>query len=135
MLGVKDGFVFLLGVLAVGTIAAAAAASLLLLGGAAQQTALSMEESAQAMEYAQSCIEHGLMELRTDQAYAGDEKLSWDRGTCTLKPIKELQEGNLTLCAEGRVNHAVRRVRVEVLRLFPDVQIGNWTKDASCPAP
>jgi len=130
--GLRRGYVFLLAVLSVGAIAAAAAATLLLLGGAAEHTASSLEDSVQALEYAQSCVEEGILLLRTDRALGGEQTLQKERGYCRLAFLG-MGYANRTLCAEGSVGRAVRRVRVDVKQVFPTVRIADWRKDVPCP--
>ncbi|MFA6039624.1 MAG: hypothetical protein WCV62_03125 [Candidatus Peribacteraceae bacterium] len=124
----RPGFVFLLSVLAVGVIAAATAASLLLLGGAAEHTAYSVEQSMQALEFARSCVERGILEARNDMAYGGQEYYSWPRGSCLILPIGFNANAENVFCAEGRSGLALRRLEVEVTQLFPQVKVRSWNE-------
>jgi hypothetical protein len=132
----RPGYVFLISVLVVGVIASAVTVSLLLLGGAAERTAYSLQESVQAFENAQTCIERGLLALRADLNYAGGETVTLARGTCALRAIGG--SGNLPrmLCAEGRSGLSVRRVEVKTIRIFPAVLVDTWHEVPSftfCP--
>ncbi len=128
----KEGFIFLIGVLAVGVIAAATAASLLLLGGAAERTAFSVEESMQAMEFARACTERGILALRKDLSYSQRLAYTWPTGSCTLQKVDGNGYENRVLCVEGRAGSVVRRLLVQVERLYPQVSIAS-TKEIAEP--
>lgn len=132
----RPGYVFLLSVLAIGTIATAAVLSLLLLGGSAEKTAYSLQQSMQALEYAQACAERSIENLRLDAVYGGDETAAFEGGTCDIHPIGGYGNGPRVLCIEGRSGSALRRLEVRIERLFPQVIVSLWREVPSftlCP--
>ncbi|MDD4319080.1 MAG: hypothetical protein PHW10_02020 [Candidatus Peribacteraceae bacterium] len=132
----RHGYVFLLSVLAVGTIASATAASLLLLGGAVERTTFAIEQSLQAYENAGTCVERALVSLRADLAYPGGETLTLARGTCDLRETGGAGSGPRTVCAAGRSGKAVRHLEVRLETIYPRVTVVSWREVPSitlCP--
>ncbi len=124
--GNRPGYVFLVSVLVIGAIAATTAVSLVVLGLAAGQTGLTVAQSAQALANANTCIERTLRSLRLDLAYAGDETFTLDRGTCTVHAIGGAGNEHRTICAEGQMRQAVRRIEIDLVHLFPAVTADSW---------
>jgi hypothetical protein len=122
----RRGYVFLISVLAIGAISTATAVSMILLGLAAQQSGFALVESAQAWEYANTCIERALQSLRSDPHYVGGQTFTFTSGTCTLKIIGGRGAVNRTLCAEGNSGGSIRRVEVIASRTLPTTVIDTW---------
>lgn len=124
----RTGYILLLSILIVGTIASAAVTSALLLGTDNARTSLVVEQSTRAAALAQGCVEHALMELRDNPAYAGDELLAGftGGGTCEILPIGGAGNTNRIVCAEGRSGDAFRRVELIVAELFPVTKVFSW---------
>lgn len=132
----RPGYIFLITILVIGSIATATATSLLLLGWAAEQNGLLVAQSTQAYEYAQACVERGLRELRSDLSYAGSESFTFTRGTCALMGIGGNGSMNRTICAEGQSGDATRRIEVAIDTLLPSVTVQSWNDVSSfslCP--
>lgn len=132
----RRGYVFLVSVLAIGTIVAATTVSLLLLGGAAERTAASLAHSVQALENARTCVERGLASLRADPTYAGEETFVLEAGACALQPVGGAGNGPRTICATGEDRGSVRRLEVRVTTLLPRVTVKDWREVSSfsfCP--
>ena len=124
--GRRGGYAFLVGVMAMGAIGAATTVSMLLLGLAAQQSGATIVDSAQSWEYAHTCVERALGELRNDPAYAGEQEFAFARGTCTIYSISGSGNENRAICAEGVSGDITRHLQVDVKSLFPSVVIRDW---------
>lgn len=122
----REGYVFLISVLVIGAVAASTAASLILLGLASEQTGLTVVQSAQALELAQTCAERTLRTLRSDLSYGGNETFTIGTGTCVVHSVGGSGNANRALCLEGRNGNAVRRVEILVRALYPQVKIASW---------
>jgi hypothetical protein len=122
----RGGYVFLISVLAIGAIATATTISMLLLGLAAQQSGFTILQSTQALEYAHTCVERALLELRTDPYYVGEKTFTFTYGSCVLDSIGGANNVNRTICAEGYSGDVVRRVEVKVAKLLPTTTIDTW---------
>ena len=68
----KPGYILLILILIIGAVCSIILASLLLLGTNASRVSLSVQESGQALEFAQGCAEYGLKELRSSLLYGGN---------------------------------------------------------------
>ncbi len=132
----RPGYAFLLMVLIVGVIAAATATSLMLLGWAAEQNGFLLERSAQAEEYAKSCVEQTFRTLRLDPSYAGGETRIFPKGSCIIHPVVADGVNDRRLCVEGVSGSSMRRFQVNIEELFPRLAISSYEEVASftlCP--
>ena len=122
----RNGYVFLVSVLAVGVIVCAAVLSLLLLGWAAGQNSLALIQSSQAFENAQTCAEQAILNLRGDFSYAGSGSAVLTQGSCKVYTIKG--DGNLarTICVEGTVGTTKRRLEITINHILPSTVISDW---------
>lgn len=132
----RPGYVFLLTILVIGAVASATASSLMLLGWAAEQNGLLVQESIQAFEYAHTCAERALRELRRDLNYSGDKTFVFDRGTCDIERIGGSGNEKRMVCVSGSSGDSTRRMELSIDRLYPAVIMRSWNEVASfslCP--
>lgn len=122
----RQGYIFLVSVTVIGVIATATATSLLLLGWAAEQNGYSVTNSAQAFEYAHTCAERVLRELRNDSNYPGDTIVTFDQGNCTIRPIGGAGNERRFICIEGESKESIRRIQIYVDTIFPTTTIQSW---------
>lgn len=127
----RPGYIFLITILVVGAVASATAASLLLLGWAAEQNGLLLMQSAQSYEYAQTCVERALRDVREDNAYSGGETVTFDLGECEIFALGGSDASDRTICAEGRSGDSVRRIQVAISTLYPVPSITSWQEVAA----
>ncbi len=130
----REGYVFLVTILMVGSIATATAVSLMLLSWAAEQNGFLVQRSTQAYEYANTCAERALRKLRIDPAYAGEETFSFATGSCSILRIGGAGNERRTLCTSGEVDDISRRLQVNIDRLYPSVRINSWAEVLSSNA-
>ncbi len=123
----RRGYIFLISVLVIGAIASTTAVSLVLLGLASELTSLSVTQSAQAQELARTCVERALRSLRADLSYGDDESFTLTDGNCTIE-VGGSGNNDRTLCATGTSADVVRRLEVDVARIYPSVLIDSWTE-------
>ncbi len=133
----KPGYIFLLSVLVIGAIASVAATSLVLLGLARQQSSLAATQSAQALEFARTCLERGIRSLRSDLSYDGGLAATFSEGSCLLRHFGGFGNADRTLCAEGRSGNAVRRLEAVLQRVLPTTSVDSWVEvsdfTGACP--
>lgn len=122
----RHGYVFLITVLVIGAVAASTAISLILLGLAAEQTGLTVVQSAQAYELAQTCAERTIRSLRADPVYGGNETFTLTGGTCIVSPIDGSGNNSRVVCVEGQSGNAVRKFQISIRELYPAVRISSW---------
>ncbi|PIQ76423.1 hypothetical protein COU78_06230 [Candidatus Peregrinibacteria bacterium CG10_big_fil_rev_8_21_14_0_10_49_24] len=127
----KPGYIFLLSVLVVGAVAVAITTSVLLLSTSAARTGLSLEQSGEALAYAQACADHALLLLRADNTYAGREQMAVGSGTCEILSVGGIGNENRTLCTEGVRGDTARRIEILIERILPSVTISTWQEVSS----
>jgi hypothetical protein len=128
--------VFLITVLAIGVVVLEMAMSLIVLGIAAQQSGQTVMQSAQAYELAHTCAERGILSLRADLSYDGDESVSTPQGICQIFATAGSGNMNRGLCVEGQSGRSTRRMEVFVRQVYPMVKVVFWREVSSftiCP--
>ena len=78
------------------------------------------------MAFAQGCSEYALWQLRENPAYAGDQIVTIDTGTCEILPIGGIGNNNRLLCIEGRMGDTYRRIEIVVQEILPKTKIASW---------
>ncbi len=132
----RPGYIFLVTVLMIGAIASTTLLSLLLLGWAAEQNGFLAVRSQQALEYMLTCSERSLRSLRLDPVYVGDERFTFENGSCYVHLIGGAGNLNRTICVEGLSGNITRRMELQIGRLFPLVTVNSWQEVSSftqCP--
>ena len=130
------GYAFLVTVLVIGVMATATATSLMLLGWAAEQNGYLVEQSGQAEEYARACIERTFRTLRVQPTYAGDETLTFAKGSCIVHPIVGDGINDRRICVEAISGKSTRRFQVQVTEIFPRLKTASFAEVAAftlCP--
>ncbi len=122
------GYAFLVTVLVIGVMATATATSLMLLGWAAEQNGFLMERSAQAEEYAKGCIERTFRKLRLEPTYAGNETVTFPKGSCLIRPVAGDGINDRRVCVEGRSGQTTRRFQIEIEELFPRIRTASFAE-------
>ena len=132
----RPGFVFLLSVLVIGVIVTEMAMSLILLGVAAGQSGLTVMQTAQAFENAQTCAERGLRSLRADLSYDGGETVPLPNGSCSIAHTGGSGNADRALCVVGQSGRSTRRLEISIRQLYPSVKITSWKEVSTfslCP--
>ncbi len=124
----RPGYAFLVTVLVIGVMATATATSLMLLGWAAEQNGFLMERSAQAEEYAKGCIERTFRKLRLEPTYAGNETVTFPKGSCLIRPVAGDGINDRRVCVEGRSGQTTRRFQIEIEELFPRIRTASFAE-------
>lgn len=121
----NSGFVVLLSVLIVSTIATAIVVSMLLLGIGFTRTSFTVEQSVQARNLANACAEEALQQISDSTPFTGTGSLSLGNGTCAYEVLDEGGQSRV-IEASGTIDAAVRRVRVDVDSINPSIVINKW---------
>jgi len=122
----RDGYILLMTILIIGTVATAIVASLLFLGSTSSDISLSVQQSTEAMALAQGCSEYALQKLRENPSYIGGETVTLGNGQCEVLTIGGTGNTNRLLCAEGRVGQNYRRLEIIVQEVLPQTKIYSW---------
>lgn len=125
-----NGYITLVSVLIVGSIALASATSLLLLGVDTSRTALANTQAAAARAAANTCAEIALDKVRQDALYQGDETVTFPNGSCTIAPFIYPDPTRPLIQLTATVGGSVRKLSVQVAALAPQVQLESWQEVA-----
>ena len=135
----RPGFIMLISVLAIGTVAAASAAALLLLGLSIERNSYAIQISSQAFAGAWSCAEHALAELQENISYEGNREINLDLPgeeiqTCRIYPVGGDGNFDRILCTEATYKGATaRRLYIRIDRIWPTTQIESWKEVSEMP--
>lgn len=122
----RSGYVLLISVIVIGSVASAILVSVLMLGISAAQVSSSVHLSSQALAIAHACAEDALMDLRTSLSYAGSETQSFSLGTCETLSLGGIGNNSRLICTEGTVGDTTRRIEIVVEQVLPEMKISSW---------
>lgn len=123
---VHDGYILLITILIIGTIASAILSSLLMLGIFSNNVSLSVLQANQSLAHAQGCAEYGLLKLRSLPSYAGNEFITIGSGQCEILSVGGIGNNNRVLCTEGKIGDEVRRLEIVIDQILPQTKIYSW---------
>ena len=123
------GFVSLIAVIIVGAVGLSVAVFLLLNGIDSMRASLVGEQSSQARALADACVETSLELIREQTSYTGNGELTLGEGNCAYAVTS--QGGQLrTITSTGTVAAMVRKVRIVIDAITPDITIASWQEVA-----
>ncbi len=123
---VHEGYILLISVLVIGSIASLILVSLLMLGGSANQVGFAVEQATQSLAGSQACAEYAMQELRTSLSYAGNQIRTLNLGTCEIMQIGGTGNNNRLICIESQVGDTIRRLEIVVSQVLPETKIDSW---------
>ena len=121
------GFILLLSVLVVGTVALGIALSAVLLSTDSHRTSLAVLQSNQARALADACAEQALEAIRTDDGFTGTGNLTLGEGSCSYT-VTDLGDENRNIESTATVDNITRRVEVGIDQIFTTINISAWTE-------
>lgn len=127
----RRGYILLLSILVIGAIGSVILSSLMLLGINASQVGMSIQQSGQALNYAQGCADYALLQLRNSLNFTGNEMLTYTNGTCEILTVGGVDNGNRILCTEGQAGDSIRRLEIIVSQVLPQTKISSWQETAA----
>lgn len=125
----KRGYVALITVLVTGAVGVAITVSLLLLGLGSSRTSFALEQSNQAKALANACAEEALQQISDSTPYTGTGSLTLGQGTCTYTVTSQGGQ-NRTITASGTVGTVVRKVKVIIDKITPNINMTTWQEVA-----
>ncbi|MBL1434244.1 hypothetical protein COB87_001580 [Candidatus Wolfebacteria bacterium] len=117
-------------VLVVGAIGTSIAISLILLGLGMSRNSLALEQSNQAKVLANSCVEEALQQIRDSTPFTGTGSLSSSQGVCGYEVVNDGGQDR-TITASSTVTTIVRKVKVTIDTINPDINITSWQEVGS----
>lgn len=119
------GFIALMGVVLVSSITILMVVSVLIQGVEQSKTTLVVERGFLARQYAQACAEEALERIRTSTVFVGTTTLTFTRGNCSSIVINT-GGSTRTIDSTGNAATIVRRVKVLVSALNPQITVSSW---------
>lgn len=121
----NKGYIGLLTVLFIGVAVTTIAVSVVASGLSASRSSFSIVQSYQARGLADACIEEALHQIRIFLPFSGSGTITHSIGACAYTVIKGVGQ-NRTATASGTVGSVVRKVKVTVAQINPQMLIGSW---------
>jgi hypothetical protein len=121
----NKGYIGLLTMLFIGAAVTAISVTVILLGLSVSRSSFSIVQSAAARGLADACTEEALQQIRDFVPFSGSGSLSMGAGSCSYTVVKGTGQ-NRTATASGIVGTVVRKVKVTVTRINPQMTIGSW---------
>lgn len=125
----NKGYIALITVLVTGAVGVAIAVSLLLLGLGSSRTSFALEQSNQAKALADGCAEEALQQIRDSTPFEGTGNVSLGQGNCTYTVTKQTGQ-NRTITSSGTVGTIVRKVKIIIDKITPNINIVSWQEVA-----
>lgn len=123
------GYITLISVLIVGTIAVSITFSLILLGIGSTKTTLSLDQSKQAWGLAEACAEEALQQIKDSNPFTGTGNLTFGQGTCSYTVTSQGSQ-NRTITSTATVGTIIRKVKIIIDKITPNINITSWQEVA-----
>lgn len=120
----SDGYAILLIVLILSSASLVVVTSLLIWGFYFNKTSLDLAKSKKAIGLADACIESALKEIRDDDSYTGTNSIVFGDGSCEY--VVSGVSPDITIQSTGTVSTNIRRVRVIIDQVNPQINIATW---------
>lgn len=122
----EGGYVALISVVFISSLLMLLVSSFNLASMSELDMALKESQSEGSFFLAQACAEEGLIKLKEDLGYSGGEILSFESGTCTILPVEGGGNEDRVIKTSGSVENVVRRIKVVIDVINPEMQISSW---------
>ena len=119
------GYAMLITILIITALAGSITAFVLLFGATATKTALQATQSGKASYLADACAEEALNKIRESNSFIGTGNLTLGNGTCAYTVTSTGGQGRQVV-ATGTVGSLIRKVKVTVTAVNPQVTISSW---------
>ncbi len=117
-------------VLIVGAVGTTIALAIILSGLASSRSGFAFMQSAQANALAYACAEEALQQIRDSTPFTGSGNLSLGQGACTYTVLSQGGQ-NRTVDAVGTVGTVVRKMRVTITTINPQIVVSSWQEVAN----
>ncbi len=126
----QKGYIALISVLIVTALVLLIASSANLASISESDMGLKEQQTWEAYYLATACAEEALMNLRKDLNYSGNETLTFIDGECTILNIGGTGNQDRTIKASGSAFGLVRKIKIEINRIRPEIEIESWQEVA-----
>lgn len=122
----QRGYIALISVIIISALIVFIGSSANLLSISESDMGLKESQSWEAFYLATACAEEGLMKLKENLKYKGNESLIFDNGTCTILNIGGGGNKNRIVNVSGSAYNIVRKIKIEIVQVNLDMQISSW---------
>lgn len=126
----QQGYIALVSVLIISALVVLVATSASLASISEADMGLQESQAWQSFYLTTACAEHGLMKLKDDIEYSGNETLNFTNGSCTILPIEGTGDQDRTIKVTGNVSNQTSKIKVEINEVNPDMEISSWQQVA-----
>lgn len=120
-----NGYIALTSILIISAIVLLIALSAGLLSISELNMGLEKNQSAEAYYLASACAEQGLQEIRNSDSFTGPGNLSLENGDCSYD-VSQTGGENRTIEALGIVNNIIRKIKISLDTINPNINITSW---------
>ncbi len=124
----RKGYITLISVLLVSAAGVMISLSIILLGNASSRTSFALQQSNQARALSNACVEKALQQIMASN-FTGSGNITEGFGVCTFTVTSQGGE-NRTIDAVGNVDGRVRKARVMINDIIPQINISSWQEVA-----
>lgn len=121
----EQGYVTLLSVLILGTVATAVATALLVAGADANRETLIVQQSTQARGYVDACVEDALQQIHDNTSFTGTDGLVLGQGTCSYT-VASTGATTRTIATAATVGGVTRKAMIYVTMTSSTISITTW---------
>jgi hypothetical protein len=125
----NSGFVTLISVLVIGSIATLIVLTTLFLGVDYTKSTINTMQFSQAKYVAEACTEEALQRINLLPPYAGTDTLNVGNGSCTFSVTSGVGQ-NKTVTSTGNVGMNTRKIYITLDVLLPTINITSWQEVA-----
>lgn len=125
----NEGFVALISVILIGAVGTAIAVSVILLSLGSSRTSFALEQSNQTKALVNACAEEALQQISDSTPFTGTGNLTLGQGSCSYTVTSQSGQ-NRTIIATGTVGTIVRKVKITIDKINPDINITSWQEVA-----
>ncbi|MCD6550624.1 hypothetical protein J7K24_03740 [bacterium] len=122
----SNGYIALISVLIISAVVLLVAINASLFGISESDVAAREYQSSKAFYLAMLCAEDGLMKLKEDINYGGNETLNIGDGQCSILPIEGSGNFNRIVKSIGVFSNQIRKIKIEINRVNPKMEIRSW---------
>lgn len=122
----EQGYIALISVIIISALIVMIASSANLISISESSMGLKERQSWEAFYLATACAEEALMSLKQGLNYSGNETLTFTNGECAILPVEGIGNQNRTIKVSGSVFGFIRKIKIEINRVRPEVDIESW---------
>ena len=113
----------------IGAVGVAIAVSVIWLGLGSSKSSFTLEQGSQTKALANACSEEALQQIRDSTPFTGTGNLTLGQGTCNYTVTSQGGQ-NRTATASGTVGTIVRKVKILIDAINPDINVTSWQEVA-----